>query len=473
MKEEEFQGPKELTEKPDDDIDQTTDEAQEGDRFHREKLRQYQINRLKYYYAVVVCDSVATATKLYDDCDGIEFETSCTKVDIRFIPDGMTFDQEVKSVCTGVEKYRPNYFANSALGRSSVKLTWDDNDHDRLRVTMSKIDPKKLDTMEKDYEAYIASSSDDEGPKLPGSDSSDSNSDSEQDESRIAKYRQLVQELDDKKTKKDEDVEMEITWEPGLKGTTEALVKQSVDAEKTVTPWQNFLQKKKDKKKQRNKDRKAAREKAKIECGDIPEEKAAFSDDELPEGVDINDPYFKTENKDIKKEKKKKGKKEELTEEELEKKKQEEAKLKLLMMDDEDQRHHFSLEKLLKDAKKKKKKKNKKKNLDDEEVNEKTDNFQVDVSDPRFSAMFDSHLFNVDPSAPEFKKTKGSEVFISEKQKRRQKEGYSKVSRKRKAESDDLLTLNESSTPKESLSTLVNSVKAKTQKFQEKKKKGS
>lgn len=46
----------------------------EEEMFNVEKLRKYQLERLKYFYAVAECDSVATAKQLYEACDGAEFE---------------------------------------------------------------------------------------------------------------------------------------------------------------------------------------------------------------------------------------------------------------------------------------------------------------------------------------------------------------------------------------------------------------
>ena len=68
-------------------------------------------------------------------------------------------------------------------------------------------------------------------------------------------------------------------------------------------------------------------------------------------------------------------------------------------MEDKDDRQHFSLKGIMDSEKKKSKKKQKRK--EKEEMVD--DNFNVDLKDSRFDALFTSHHFAVDPSDPQYR----------------------------------------------------------------------
>lgn len=48
------------------------------------------------------CDSSTTADYLYKNCDGVEFERTSNKLDLRFIPDSIEFKHEARDVATEV-----------------------------------------------------------------------------------------------------------------------------------------------------------------------------------------------------------------------------------------------------------------------------------------------------------------------------------------------------------------------------------
>ncbi|XP_056022359.1 ESF1 homolog isoform X3 [Ostrea edulis] len=488
MKEEALSGPTELVQsksenmldEENDEDDDDYDESQ-GTRYHREKLRQYQLNRLKYYYAVVETDSIETASKIYEECDGMEYESSSTKLDLRFIPDEMEFTEESKSECTEMPAtYNPSLFVSTALAQSKVNLTWDETDQDRIKVTMrnpSEGKKKKTDDVnEEDFQAYLASSSDeeeeDDRPVVSADDKEDDIED-DSEESQIKKYRSLLQSLDDDKNlKKKKDIKMEVTWEPGLKETMEKVVKHKEET-KDQTPWQQYLRKKKEKRQMKREERGNRKTASNKETGD---DQSAFSDDELPGDVG-DDPFFRQKlDSDDEKDAGKKSKVSKNTRRKKRKDKaletgdpEKERELELLMMDEEtDNRKHFSLKSIMKESKKRKK-------LSQEQ---KEKEFLINVEDDRFGAIFDSHLYNIDPSAPEFKKSRAMDAIIEEKMKRRMSGQTSKTVNasvgKRKADTDISKAGSSVKSKKldsESISSLVNSIKSKTHTFHKKKKK--
>ncbi|XP_074945841.1 ESF1 homolog [Phalacrocorax aristotelis] len=185
-----------------------------------------------------------------------------------------------------------------------------------------------------------------------------------------------------------------------------------------------------------------------------------LSEDELPSDVDLNDPYFaeEFEKTDLKKQPELV---ESTSEDEVEKQK---AEMALLMTDDEDDaRKHFNYKKIVEQqnlSKKKKKLLMKKKELLE-------DDFQVNVADRRFQAMFTSPLFNLDPSDPNFRKTKAVEKILEEKARRREQKEQELTEASKGQESK---AAKKRDVPKKAidpaLSMLIKSVKNKTEEFQ-------
>ncbi|XP_074628281.1 ESF1 homolog [Acropora palmata] len=453
MKTEDSLGPVQLKDDEDDENKNSHNkEALEGAEYSSEKLRQYQLNRLKYYYAVMECDSPETAEVLYDGCDGKEFELSGNVLDLRYIPDDVEFNHEPHSVATDLPAagtYTVPDFYTTALHHSKVKLTWDETDPRRHRTTMRKF--SKEDLLDMDFDAYLASSSDEEETKENDGNLDEEQGSDEDEEKKINKYKQLLKEIEDKESKNDGEQDLEITWEPGLQETTEELVKNKLKEKegKNITPWEHYLQKRKQKKKEKR-----------MQKESLKKQNDSEESEDIPSDVDLSDPYFREEidaglsnvnNKGSAKTSKKR--KWEVEETEEDKKAKEE--LELLLMDDKDDKHHFSLKGIMDNEKKTKKQKKRK---EKEIVN---DDFNVDLKDSRFDALFTSHHFAVDPSDPQYRKTKGMESILQERMRRRENGEKLLQANKNKDEGTQRRD--------PSLSVLVKSVKSKAGQFHEKK----
>lgn len=50
----------------------------------------------RYFYAVVECDTVELASYLYSELQGAELERSANVLNLSFVPDDMTFEEECR-----------------------------------------------------------------------------------------------------------------------------------------------------------------------------------------------------------------------------------------------------------------------------------------------------------------------------------------------------------------------------------------
>ncbi|CAL1275705.1 unnamed protein product [Larinioides sclopetarius] len=366
METERLNGPPELVEET---LEPEAEEKLDKKRakFHREKLREYQLKRLQYYYAVVDCDSPETADHLYVELNGKEFESSSVRFDLRFVPDDTTFDHEPVSEAYKVpdpSEYRPRYFVSTALGQAKVDLTWDETDPQRQEVLERAF--KEPDNIEKDIQDYLASSS---------GESEEEQIDDPEDKKmklndRISKYKELLQSLEEKGKEEEEKYDMEISWQPDLKEKTEKLVKQKL--EKPKNPFDEMIKKKKEERKLKKQKKSAANKDEEVSNSESDEEYFDASTDEKP---------VEKENKKL------------------------------------DELYLISDSKKALDQTKEKSKEKKKKKKQQKNEPEKTQDFKF-VEDQRFSAIYTSPEFNLDPSDPHFKKTEGSLAIIQEKQRR-------------------------------------------------------
>ncbi|XP_060531453.1 ESF1 homolog [Cylas formicarius] len=407
MIDEEVKGPIELVETKNDGVDES-----EGSHYHMEKLRQYQLNRLKYYYAIITFDSPSSANKIYTECDRMEYESSSTKIDLRFVPEDMCFDDKAKDICyTLPEKYQPKFFTTTALQQAKVDLTWDETNPERLEFT-EKLNSGKIHAFnENDFCNYLAGSSDEEEADEISNEVQEVTDIKTDTKSIIDKYKSLLQGISENELEKKRDFEFEMTWDIGLKEKTDQLTQSRIDNKQEGTPFEKYLEKRKNKIKDKRRQKKNQ---------DNDEDNF-----DIPSDVDLNDPYFVEEFKKSKISKKKSGKKSAVKEDSNDE--EDNKQLQLLVANEEEEDHkHFNFKDIQENnssSKKEKKKKHKDKQLED--------NFNINIDDKRFSALFTSHHYNIDPSDSHFRKTKGMETLIKEKLKRKYNTEYGKSNTKK------------------------------------------
>lgn len=128
-------------------------------------LRRYELNKLKYYYAIVDCSTKELAEHIYNELNDFELELSSMKLDLRFVGEDIKLPEEPKEVCISLPlDYEPKYtLFNRALQHTDVKLTWESNEDQRnkLQKCMKKLMDDKLDEADINEIVAVEGESDD------------------------------------------------------------------------------------------------------------------------------------------------------------------------------------------------------------------------------------------------------------------------------------------------------------------------
>ncbi|KAF2671672.1 hypothetical protein BT63DRAFT_422213 [Microthyrium microscopicum] len=448
----EDEGGEQDSEEEDEKIKKQLLQEDTGAEFDSVALRRYQLDRLKYYYAVISCSGKETAQALYDNMDGQEYLSSANFFDMRFIPDDVDFDNDKpRETCKKVpEGYKPSDFTTDALMHSNVKLTWDADDTKRKEVQKRAFSRKEID--ENDLLAYIgsASSSDEEEEdEIIEDDDSDAGikSTTSKATTRQARREALrtalgldLEPSTSRKSKKEEKPvgDMQITFTPALSSSTKkgTSVFENEPIPPDETTAEQYKRKARERKALRKERAKARREGLDPDTvqgaikgsGDEVEEPQANSDDEADEDDPFNDPFFENpsaaiaDSRDARRAEKQRKKRE--AEEALQAKSAQRAELELMMMDDaegaEDKTFDMkAIQKADKDARKKNKgKKHKDKSKKSETTSAAQSNFEMNLHDPRFSKLYEDPAFAIDPTNPKFRDTEGMRAILGEKRKR-------------------------------------------------------
>jgi hypothetical protein len=322
--------------------------------------------------------------------------------------------------CTRIpDGYRPNEFITEALQHSKVKLTWDMDPEETTRKEAIKraFTGSRADIAANDLAAYV------------GNDSSDSEEELEAEEAPKRSKKELEREriraalglTNDVATKKSSGPvgDLEITFTPGLSAQENGSVFEN-EPVKDETTAERYIRKEKERKARRREKAKATRE------GREPDT-AVDDDTNQPENEDLgfDDPFFGDEktkdNASKAARQEERRKKREAKRREAKAAASNKAELELLMEDNataENNQNHFDMNEISR-AEKRNRKKGKKSKEKESERGGLQEDFEINVDDPRFSAVYESHEFAIDRSHPRFQETKAMKKVLDEGRKRR------------------------------------------------------
>ena len=424
----------------DDEDEKSIVKPDEGEEFDSAKLRQYQLERLRYFYAVLTFSSTSAAKAIYDAVDGTEYLSTANFFDLRFIPDETDFSTEkLREECEKIpDGYKPNEFVTDALQHSKVKLTWDAEDASRKEAQARAFRGGRQEIDENDLKAYLGTDSSDDEPEeppatIPVAQSANVMSKKEKERQKMRALLGLGAEPAKSSKKEQGPVgDLQVTFSSGLSGGAEnkaSVFENEPEIEETTV--EKYVRKERERKQKRKERLKHTTEMApSATVADDAGNLGVGVKDASEEAQDLgfDDPFFAAPEND--KASASKIRKEERLKKRAEREAEEaanainRAELELLMVDDKDTKvRHFDMNEIEK-AEKRAKKKGKHRKKDKSSMGGElvTDDFKLDTQDPRFAPrLFGNHEFAIDPTNPKFKGTTGMKALLAEGRKRRAK----------------------------------------------------
>lgn len=342
-------------------------------------LRKYELSKLKYYFAIVTCDSAATADYMCEHIDGLEYHSSSMAFDLSLVPDDIDFsDRKVKDKCSelSINEYRPpSDFTVNALQHTNVECSWDAGEKRREKKLTQISQWRKL--QESDFQQYLAS------------DDSEDEEEDTADSARAAKAKQFRKALlggSDDDSDGDGDADDFFLSEKTENSTS---MGKKDDEEEDQCMSYSYVPAERDEDKEAGGDNKPMSKRAKKEAKRLQK----LKEEEAARAVAAE--------------------------------KQKQGSLALLLADDladgvePSSKHEYDMHAIRKAERKKDrkgdKKKGKKSQQDDEEE---ADAFSINTNDDRFTSLVSSSKFAIDPTSTEYKSTPAMKKILKEQQQR-------------------------------------------------------
>lgn len=408
----------------------------------------------RYYYAIATFSDVSASEYIMEECNGTEFERTANVFDMMYVSDETEFDlDEFRDEATEeVKGYKGNDFVTDvsphlqssrsqrlilfhvqALRHSKVKLTWDQDDPNRVKVLRRAMTKQEIE--EDDFKAYLASGTDDDASELEDEESTSHKAKTVKAKGAKLEGKALRDLLlnggDDEadvwgkhggtgnpfgaleaEDHGDEGGEMEITFKSGLTMKGGPAANDDLD-ETTIERYRRRMKEKVNRKKEKKELRAGTRAAKDAEAADgkhVP--RRADEDDEFfnDDNAAGEDEFLQAAPEKSIKEKKPSIKPAKQDKRSSKPDAEEKAGRSAATFEDLDalagidEAKHFSMRDIVKaekDAGKKKRKRNKKSNAVEKEVELGDEGFDINVKDDRFKVLHEEPAFAIDPSNPQ------------------------------------------------------------------------